>query len=206
MVDKFQWWPTDDLYPSCCILIPFWNNRKINRYLPLIEVVPLLIVKVLCNTLVQIMQCLWITIPNNPIHRYSPQMSTRGIPQWFALPCQVYTEHFKQKRQFLSKALFSEFYKKRWLIMCCLSRRWWGRFARLISKRWRPCGRQVVLLQTEAGNKTKFILHDDVIKCQYFARCWPFGWRIQRSPVHSPHKGQWRGALMFSLICAWING
>ena len=25
-------------------------------------------------------------------------------------------------------------------------------------------------------------------------------------PVHSPHKGQWRGALMFSLIWAWING
>ena len=24
-------------------------------------------------------------------------------------------------------------------------------------------------------------------------------------PVNSPHKGQWRGALMFSLICAWIN-
>ena len=27
-----------------------------------------------------------------------------------------------------------------------------------------------------------------------------------RSPVNSPHKGQWRGALMFSLICAWTNG
>ena len=26
------------------------------------------------------------------------------------------------------------------------------------------------------------------------------------SPVNSPHKGQWHGALMFSLICAWING
>ena len=25
-------------------------------------------------------------------------------------------------------------------------------------------------------------------------------------PVNSPHKGQWRGALMFSLICIWING
>ena len=25
-------------------------------------------------------------------------------------------------------------------------------------------------------------------------------------PVISPHKGQWRGALMFSLICARING
>ena len=25
-------------------------------------------------------------------------------------------------------------------------------------------------------------------------------------PVNFPHKGQWRGALMFSLISAWING
>ena len=25
-------------------------------------------------------------------------------------------------------------------------------------------------------------------------------------PVNSPHKGQWRGALIFSLICVWING
>ena len=25
-------------------------------------------------------------------------------------------------------------------------------------------------------------------------------------PVNSPRKGQWRGALMFSLICVWING
>ena len=25
-------------------------------------------------------------------------------------------------------------------------------------------------------------------------------------PVTSPHKGQWRRALMFSLICAWISG
>ena len=24
-------------------------------------------------------------------------------------------------------------------------------------------------------------------------------------PVNSPHKGQWRGSLMFSLICVWIN-
>ena len=29
---------------------------------------------------------------------------------------------------------------------------------------------------------------------------------IHRSPVNSPHKGQWRGASMFSLICVWING
>ena len=29
---------------------------------------------------------------------------------------------------------------------------------------------------------------------------------IHRSPVTSPHKGKWRGALMFSLIWVWING
>ena len=34
---------------------------------------------------------------------------------------------------------------------------------------------------------------------------WPFVRGIHRSPVNS-HTGQWRGALMFSLICVWING
>ena len=48
--------------------------------------------------------------------------------------------------------------------------------------------------------------HDDVIKWKYFPRYWPFVRRIHRWPVNSPHKGQWRGSLMFSLICAWING
>ena len=38
-----------------------------------------------------------------------------------------------------------------------------------------------------------------------FPRYWPFVWGIHRSPANSPHKGQWRGALMFSLIWAWIN-
>ena len=48
--------------------------------------------------------------------------------------------------------------------------------------------------------------HDDVIKWRHFPRYWPFVRRIHRSPVNSPHKGQWRGALMFTLICARIKG
>ena len=48
-------------------------------------------------------------------------------------------------------------------------------------------------------------LHDDVIKWKHFPRNWPFVRRIHRSPVNSPHKGQWRGALIFSLVCTWIN-
>ena len=47
--------------------------------------------------------------------------------------------------------------------------------------------------------------HDDVIKWKHFPRNWPFVREIHRSPVNFPHKGQWRGALMFSLIYAWIN-
>ena len=39
-----------------------------------------------------------------------------------------------------------------------------------------------------------------------FSAYWPFVRGIHRSPVNSAHKGQWRGALMFSLICARING
>ena len=38
-----------------------------------------------------------------------------------------------------------------------------------------------------------------------FPRYWPFVRGIHRSPVNSPHKGQWPGALRFSLICDWIN-
>ena len=49
-------------------------------------------------------------------------------------------------------------------------------------------------------------IHDDFIKWKHFPRYWPFLRGIHRSPVNSPQKGQCRGALMFSLICAWING
>ena len=47
--------------------------------------------------------------------------------------------------------------------------------------------------------------HDGGIKWKHFPRHWPFVRGIHRSPVNSPHKGQGRGALMFYLICAWIN-
>ena len=49
-------------------------------------------------------------------------------------------------------------------------------------------------------------LHDDVINWKHFPRYWPLERGIHRSRVNSPHKGQWRGAFICSLICAWING
>ena len=49
------------------------------------------------------------------------------------------------------------------------------------------------------------LLYDDAIKWKHFPRNWPFVGGIHRSLVNSPHKGQLRGALMFSLICVWKN-
>ena len=59
------------------------------------------------------------------------------------------------------------------------------------------------LLSHVKGNQRK---HDDVMKWKKKPRNWSFVQWIHRSPVNSPHKGQWRGPLMFSLICAWIYG
>ena len=49
---------------------------------------------------------------------------------------------------------------------------------------------------------SKYKNHDDVIKWKHFPRYWPFVRGIHRSPVNSPNKGQWRGALIFTLISA----
>ena len=61
-------------------------------------------------------------------------------------------------------------------------------------------------IEVSGGWYTYSFFHDDVIKWKHYPRYWPFVRGIHWSPVNSPHKGQWRGALMFSLICVWING
>ena len=60
-------------------------------------------------------------------------------------------------------------------------------------------------LSTNDKKIDRHTYHDDVIKWKHFPRNWPFVREIHRSPVNFPHKGHWRGALMFSLIYAWIN-
>ena len=60
-------------------------------------------------------------------------------------------------------------------------------------------------IETGRYANNRKILNDDVIKWKHFPRNWPFMRGIHRSPVNSPHKGQGRGGLMFSLICVWIN-
>ena len=72
------------------------------------------------------------------------------------------------------------------------------------------CVWRAILRQLDVGcflvvTLNEVSMHDDVIKWKHFPRNWPFVREIHRSPVNCPHKGQWRGALMFSLIYAWIN-
>ena len=61
------------------------------------------------------------------------------------------------------------------------------------------------ILQAMYKPEGKLYIHDDVIKWKHFPRNWPFVREIHRSPVNFTHKGQWRGALIFSLIYPWIN-
>ena len=85
-------------------------------------------------------------------------------------------------------------------IWCCLSRLvvdseysvFYGHIFCIIVL-WISTLRQVQ--KSDIMQATAQTCHDDVIKWKHFPRYWPF-----------PHKGQWCGVLMFSLICAWING
>ena len=63
-----------------------------------------------------------------------------------------------------------------------------------------------VFISTQWLIRISLWFNDDVIEWKHFPRGWPFVRGIHRSPVNSPHKGMWRRALMFTLICARING
>ena len=58
-------------------------------------------------------------------------------------------------------------------------------------------------LDHSSNHKDRRVSHDDPTKWKHFLRYWPFVQGIHRSSVNSPHKGHWRGTLMFSLICTW---
>ena len=97
---------------------------------------------------------------------------------------------------------------------CVLS----SNYTEICTRGFRSCGLMVMDVLINVYNHIKYScesiyqcfdsspFHDDVIKWKYFPRYWPCGRGIHRSPVNSPHKGKWRGALTFCLICARING
>ena len=67
------------------------------------------------------------------------------------------------------------------------------------SEKWQA---NIFMLSWTCVYEYMIVSPDDVVKWKPFPRHWSFVRWIHWSPVNSPHKGQWRGALMFSLICA----
>ena len=94
---------------------------------------------------------------------------------------------------------YGVFTNKFWFRRCRIS------IDRCFSKRLK-ISRDNINLNSQHRRVSGRRMHDDVIKWNHFPRYWPFVRGIQQSPVNSPHKGQWRGALMFCLICARLNG
>ena len=71
-----------------------------------------------------------------------------------------------------------------------------SRWYSLRSIHWHWCKRRIVWAPVVTVED--MCIHNDVIKWTLFPRYCPFVRGIHRSPVNSPHKGQWRGVLMFS--------
>ena len=103
-------------------------------------------------------------------------------------------------------------------IVKCFSQRLWGNFRlRLLEKLESFFGETCAAIHFLWQNiwvreplvhpdSSKTLIHNDVIKWKHFPCYWSLCVRgMQRSSMDSPHKGQWCGALMFSLICASIN-
>ena len=63
-----------------------------------------------------------------------------------------------------------------------------------------------VYAESHHGDHEKPPTPTHVMKWKHFPHYRSFVREIHRSPLDFPRKGQWRGALLFSLICVWTNG
>ena len=104
----------------------------------------------------------------------------------------------------VSGPLCGEFIRHRWISLTKASdaELWYFLWSAQISLH--GCLQQTHFIGERGDAKS----HDEDIKWKNFPRCWPlpFVWVIHQAPVNSAHKGKWRGALMFSMICTCING
>ena len=84
----------------------------------------------------------------------------------------------------------------------CVKYRWYNKSSQLLVLEHAngSCFRNYIFVLLFRNWETLIVLesnHDDVIKWRHFPRYWSFVREIHRSPVNSPHKGQWREALNF---------
>ena len=140
------------------------------------------------STLVQVMACCRQATSHYLSQCWPRSLSTYGVtrPQWVDL---VTMRFFcKPVSWEMLKTSVTQLYLKKWHLQL-----------------HPPRLREPSELNSGSSHYLYHGLHDAVIKWKHFLHYWPFLQGIHRSPVNSPHKGQWRGALMLSLICVWIN-
>ena len=140
---------------------------------------------------------LWFEMPLRSLWRHCNAMNgNRSVqtanPPFGKLVAWVYHKEHTEFRLAAKGVCIS---KQHLLLWCIILKPSWAEFV-CIYQKWCDA----------AERNPHFIVHDDVIKWKHFPRNWPFVRGIHRSPVNSLHKGQWRRAFMFSLICARING
>ena len=109
---------------------------------------------------------------------------------------------FEEKYIFANIFAFVKTYRHWYRLMQSLSRPKNHSFYMIYP--WLPTWRRKKPIASLAMSSN--LSYDDTIKWKHFPRYWPFVRGIHRSPVNSPHKGEWRGALMYSFISVWING
>ena len=121
-----------------------------------------------------------------------------GLPMIFPKKSEKFSS-YSRKYKFIYGHLWIWLYHY-WHLLYQIPYRKWGKYVNVTN----PGGS----CNTEDPSKSQEMvwwfaqIHDDVIKWKHFPRYWIFVRGIHRSPVNSPHKGQWRGALMFSLTRA----
>ena len=120
--------------------------------------------------------CLWCIIPQSFIY------NSTGMPS----PCCALMELISERDSVLIQfimAVMTLHFVFMWFICPYFARLW-------VSLKWK-------VWANNTGSKTHMMTSSNE---NIFRVTGPLC-----GEFNAPHKGQWRGALMFSLICAWIN-
>ena len=121
------------------------------------------------------------------------------------------SSHKQGPRSSIGKLSWDPFYEHRmcairvWVINALAPGRFQGNFQKRVSSlfdSWGTC----ISCETALSWMSLGFTHDDAIKWKHFPCYWPVVGGTHRPQVNSPHKDQWRGDLVFYLICALING
>ena len=119
--------------------------------------------------------------------------------RWYFTPFQILSKHVLARLvQMIIKQMFGYIDHTDIFFFPNLTRSRCKRLLYFVCFKWTGPAHNVVRSSVD----TVLTTHDDVIKWKHFPHYWPFVQGIHRSPVNSPHKDQWREALMFSLMCA----